>query len=106
MSQFSDKSDVKEAREKTYRLKLEFYNTDRKMKNINRRIFTSVIMHLIFMHFRKKISFKSALEIFTPVDPYWKKFINEYQNYTRTSMFYTGSDIFLTGARIILMLGY
>ena len=35
---------------------------------------------------------------------YWKSFINEYQNYTRTSMFYTDSGIFFTGSNIILIL--
>ena len=47
-----------------YRLKLEFYNTDRKMKNILRHIFISIIMRPNFMHCRQKISFKSALESF------------------------------------------
>ena len=43
------------AREKTYRLKLDFYNTDREMKNTIRRVFPSIIMHPNSMHFRKKI---------------------------------------------------
>ena len=67
MSQFSDKSDEKMASEKTYWLKLEFYNTDRKMKNITRRFFISVTTHPNFMHFRRKVSFKSALEKFASV---------------------------------------
>ena len=33
-------------------------------------------------------------------------FINQYQNYTRTSMFYTGSGIIFTGSSIILILAY
>ena len=37
--QFSDKSDEKVAPKKTYRFKLEFYNTDRKIKNVIRHIF-------------------------------------------------------------------
>ena len=65
--QFSGKGDEKVVHEKTYLLKLEFYNTDRKMKSIIRCIFISLIMHPNFMHFRQKISFKNALEIFTPV---------------------------------------
>ena len=38
LSPFSDKNDEKMPREKTYWLELQFYNTDRKMKNIIRRI--------------------------------------------------------------------
>ena len=60
------------AREKTYRLKLDFYNTDREMKNTIRRIFPSIIMHPIFMHFRSKISFRSALESFALVSGHLK----------------------------------
>ena len=48
---FRIKSDEKVAREKTYRLKLEFYNTHGKMKNIIRSIFISIIMHPSFIHF-------------------------------------------------------
>ena len=44
-----------------------FCNTGRKTKNSIRRIFISIIMHPNFMQFRQKISFKTALEIFTPV---------------------------------------
>ena len=51
LSQISDKSNEKVAHEKTYWLKLEFCYTDRKMKNIIRRIFSSIIMHPNFMHF-------------------------------------------------------
>ena len=58
--------------EKTYLVKLEFYNTDRKMKSIIRCIFISIIMHPNFMHFRQKISFKSALEIFIPVNGHFR----------------------------------
>ena len=65
--QFSDKINEKVEREKTYLLKLEFYNTDRKMKSTIRCIFISIVMHPNFMHFREKINFKSALEFFTPV---------------------------------------
>ena len=64
MNQFSDESAEKVACEKSYLLKLEFYNTDRKMKKIIRHIFTSLITHPIFMHFHQKSSFKSALESF------------------------------------------
>ena len=64
LSQFSDKRDDKEACEKICRLKLEFYNIDRKKKNITRRNFDSIIMHPNFMHFCQKISFKSILERF------------------------------------------
>ena len=64
---FSDKSGERMVREKTYRLKLEFYNTDRKMKSIIRRVFFSIIMHLNFMHFRLKVSFKSTLKSFPSV---------------------------------------
>ena len=63
-SQFSDKSDEKMAFEKTYWLKLEFYNTDRKMKNIITCVFISISMHPNFVHFRQKISFKSTLVSF------------------------------------------
>ena len=63
--QYSNKKSEKLAREKTYWLKLEFYNTDRKVKNIIRRISISIIMHPSFMQFCHKISFKSALETFT-----------------------------------------
>ena len=51
---------MKVACEKTYWLKLKFHNTHRKVKNIIRCVFTLVIMHPIFMHLPKKISFKSA----------------------------------------------
>ena len=78
MRKFSDKRDEKEARKKTYRLKLEFYNTDKKMKNIIRLIFISMIMHPNFMHFRQKISFKCALEIFTPVNGYLRTASRKY----------------------------
>ena len=64
-SQFLDKSDEKIIREKIYLLKLEFYNTHRKMKTIIKRTFISIIRHPNFMHFRPKISFKKSLEIFT-----------------------------------------
>ena len=67
LCQFSVKSKEKVACEKTYQSKLEFYNTDRKMKNSIRRIFISIIMHPNFMYFYQKISFKSVLKIFTPV---------------------------------------
>ena len=52
MNQFLDESDEKVVREKTYCLKLEFYNTDRKMKNIIRRNFTAIIMQPNFIDFR------------------------------------------------------
>ena len=58
-------------REKTHQPKLKFYNADRKMKNIiTLCIFTSVIMHPNFMHFRLKNSFKSfkALENFASLN--------------------------------------
>ena len=48
------------------RLKLVF-NTNRKMKNIIGRIFISIIMHPISMHFGQKINFKIALEYFTTI---------------------------------------
>ena len=67
LRQFSDNYDEKVAREKTYLLKLKFDNTDRKMKRIIKRIFISIVMHPNLLHFRQKISFKSALEILTPV---------------------------------------
>ena len=76
MSQFFDKSDEKVVREKIYLLKLELYNTDRKMKNIIRGIFGSVITHPNFMHFSQKISFKSALEIFTPISGHLRTALN------------------------------
>ena len=49
LSLFSDKCDEKEACEKTYPMKLEFYNNDGKMKNIIR---------YIFFHFNKNHAFK------------------------------------------------
>ena len=67
LNQFSDKSDKNLIRKKTHLLKLEFCNADRKMKGIIRCIFISIIIHPNFIHFCQKISFKSALEIFTPV---------------------------------------
>ena len=66
--------------EKTYPLKLAFYNTDRKIKNIIRRIFNSIIMHPNFMHFRQKIRFTSALENFTPVNGYLRTDLNNLLN--------------------------
>ena len=62
------------ASEKTYRLKLEFYNTVRKMKNFIERIFISMTMHPNFMHFRQKISFKSALKSFASVNGHLRTF--------------------------------
>ena len=79
--QFSDKSDEKVVREKTYLLKLEFYNTDRKMKSIIRCIFISIIMHPNFIHFRQKISFKSALEIFSPVNGHSRTALSDNPRY-------------------------
>ena len=38
--------------------------------------------------------------------PYWKSFINQCQNYARTSKIYPGSGIFFTGSSIILILVY
>ena len=73
---FREKMNKKVAHEKTYRLKLEFYNTERKMKNIIRRIIISIIMYPNFIQFRQKISFKSALEIFTPVNMYFITALN------------------------------
>ena len=55
------------ANENTYHLKLELYNIDRKMKNIIRCIFISMIMHQNFPHFRQKISYKRVIESFTSV---------------------------------------
>ena len=49
---FRIKSDEKVALEKTYRLKLEFYNTDKKLKNIIRRVFT---MNVLLNGFNTKI---------------------------------------------------
>ena len=63
LSHFSNKSEEKFACE-TYRLKLEFYNTNRKIKNVNRRIFNSIIMHPNSMNFCHKSKLKSALESF------------------------------------------
>ena len=60
----SDKSNEKAVREKTYLLKLEFYNTDRKMQNTIRRIFISIIMHPNFMLYRRKISFQKCIRKF------------------------------------------
>ena len=77
LCQFSDKRDEKVVREKTYLLKLEFYNTDRKMKSIIGCIFISIIMHPDFMHFRQKVNFKSALEIFTSVSGHWRTGLTE-----------------------------
>ena len=63
-------------REKTYLLKLELYNTDRKMKSTIRCILISIIMHPNFTCFHKKISFKSALEMFTPVSGHLRTALN------------------------------
>ena len=76
MRQFSDKRDEKVARHKIYQLKLEFYNTDRKMKNTNRRAFISITMHPNFMQFRQKISFKSTLEVFSSLNKHLKTALN------------------------------
>ena len=73
----------KKAREKTYRLKLEFYNADRKMKNIIRLIFISLIMRPIFMHFRQKINFKIALESFSSVSAHLQTAFNTLCIYER-----------------------
>ena len=59
-----DKRSKKIAREKANRLKLVFHYMYKKMKNVIRRIFTSVIMPRYFIHFRPKIGFKSALGSF------------------------------------------
>ena len=50
-----------------WKVKLEFYNTDRKVKSTIRCIFMSIIIHRYFMHFYQKTTIKSALEIFTPI---------------------------------------
>ena len=63
LSQFSDKSD-EIVREKTYLLKLEFYNTDRKMKSTIRCIFISIITNPNFMHFRPKNKLKKCVRNF------------------------------------------
>ena len=55
------------ARKKTHRLKLELYNADRKMKNVIRYIFKTIIP-TDFIRFCKKINFKTALEYFASVD--------------------------------------
>ena len=66
-----DKSDEKVVYEKTYQLKLKFYNTDRKMKSIIRHILISIMMHPNYMHICfRQISFKSASEVFTPNSGY------------------------------------
>ena len=69
MSQFSDKSDEKVAREKTYRLILEFYHTDRKMLKRHSTQFC-LNNHVYNFHslLREKISFKTALECFVLID--------------------------------------
>ena len=59
--------DKKVKREKRHLLKLEFYNANRKMKGIISCVFISIIMHPNFMHFRQKMSFKIALQIFNSV---------------------------------------
>ena len=60
--QLSNKNTEKVALAKTYRLRLEFNNIDRQTENVIRRNFILTITHTNFMHFRQKISFKSALE--------------------------------------------
>ena len=47
-----------------------------KMKSIIRCIFISINMCPNFMHFRQKISFKSALEIFNPVSGHSRIVLN------------------------------
>ena len=73
LGQFSNKRDEKVVCKKTYLLKLEFYNTERKMKNIIRRIYTLIIMNPNFMHFCQKISSKRALGSFISVSEYLNK---------------------------------
>ena len=54
LSQFSNKRDEKVVRKKTYRLKDDVYNTDKKIKNIIIRVFISTIIPPNFMHLYKK----------------------------------------------------
>ena len=67
----------KKIRLKTDLLKLEFYNSDRKMRSTIRCIFISIIMHPNFLYFCQKVSFKSELEIFTPVSKHSKIALNQ-----------------------------
>ena len=64
MSLFSDQSDEIVAREKAYRLQLEFHYIDRKMENIIRPIFTSIVMNTNFIHYGYKIVFKKCIRKF------------------------------------------
>ena len=51
--------------EKAHRLKLKYYYIYRKMEDVIRHIFTSVVMPLNFIHFRPKVGFQIALWSFT-----------------------------------------
>ena len=48
-----------------------------KSESIIRCIFVSIIMHSNFMHFRQKISFKNALQIFTLVTGHLRTALKE-----------------------------
>ena len=77
-----DKNDEKVVHEKTYRMKLEFYDTDRKMENVSGYIFISIIMHPnLKMHFRQKISFKSALKAFSSLSGYLRTVLKLHEQY-------------------------
>ena len=65
---FSDKSDEKVTHKKAHWLKLEFYYIYRKMENLIRRCFTSVVMTSNFIYFRLKVSFKIVLNSFTSLN--------------------------------------
>ena len=66
---FRIKNVEKVERKKIYRLKIEFYNTDRKTKNVFKHVFTRIDMPTNLIRFcEKKKKLETALEYFASID--------------------------------------
>ena len=73
LSWFSDKNSKKVTSEKAPRLKLGSYYIYRKIENIIKCTFASIIMPLNFIHFHQKIGIKSGLENFASVNEHFRR---------------------------------
>ena len=74
-------------------------STDRKMKIIIRRVFPSIIMHPIFMHFCLKINFKSAFESFAFVSEHLRTNSLDWLSMCHSSKKFSPAVIFTTGIK-------
>ena len=79
-------------------LSFRIYSTVAKFHFLTHKLSFAVVKGFKFTYLTKIIFLLYFL--------YWKSFINQYQNYTRNSMFYTGSGKIFSDSSIILILVY